>query len=389
MKKNPLFPVLLVNFFVQAFVAVFFLFPAALQAQGVLLSRIGWIMSSFNIASTIARPLGGSFSEKAGVRKTLLVSSFLLVLFSVPLVWIRGFPAIVITRVLMGISFSVAMVAVSSYQALMIPLEKRGSAYAWIGAAYALPQLTVFPLGDFFLSGGGYVPFVLLAPLMALLCLVSSWQLPSPRDQAGSCDEKGKKRPSWGKWSDLLSVKGFWVLQINVFLFAFVNSAALQFMPAYLHTQGLVASSFFIANAGMAMVLRIVASRIMDHLDRKIIMGFATAWMGVVMVFLVMAQTNFLVFMEGAVYGIGMGFGFPVMLALMPDIFPDELKPKGISTSFFVMDLGFIVSPVVLGYLGNIAGLGITLQLIGMTGFLGGVLLYFQGWRPLSRLNRP
>ncbi|MBN1332169.1 MAG: MFS transporter, partial [Synergistales bacterium] len=164
------------------------------------------------------------------------------------------------------------------------------------------------------------------------------------------------------------------------------NSAALQFMPAYLNNRGLVASSFFMANAGMAMLLRIVASRIMDCLDRKAIMAFSTAWIGLVMVFLIRASTNSLVFLEGAVYGIGMGFGFPVMLALMPDIFPDDLKPKGISSSFFTMDVGFIVSPLVLGYLGNLIGLDMTLQLIGITGLLGGIMLYFFGWRPMRDL---
>ncbi|HPI97911.1 MAG TPA: MFS transporter, partial [Synergistales bacterium] len=344
MSRNTFFPVLSVNFFIQSFIAVFFLFPAALQDQGLPLSQIGWLMSSFNMVSTVVRLVGGTVSEKVGVRNTLLFSSFFLILSSLPLVWTGTFLWILLMRVLMGIFFSIAMVSVSSYQAMIIPVEKRGSTYAWIGAAYALPQLTVFPVGDLFLSGGGYVPYVLLAPLMAFFCLVCSFKLPSMREQKSSSPVNGRGVSSWGKWGELLVVRGFWVLQLSVFLFAFVNSAALQFMPAYLNNSGLVASSFFIANAGMAMILRIVASRIMDHVERKSLMGLATSWIGLVMIFLIRASTNTMVFLEGAIYGVGMGFGFPVMLALMPDIFPDDLKPKGISSSFFTMDLGFIIS---------------------------------------------
>jgi len=386
MSRNTFFPVLSVNFFIQSFIAVFFLFPAALQDQGLPLSQIGWLMSSFNMVSTVVRLVGGTVSEKVGVRNTLLFSSFFLILSSLPLVWTGTFLWILLMRVLMGIFFSIAMVSVSSYQAMIIPVEKRGSTYAWIGAAYALPQLTVFPVGDLFLSGGGYVPYVLLAPLMAFFCLVCSFKLPSMREQKSSSPVNGRGVSSWGKWGELLVVRGFWVLQLSVFLFAFVNSAALQFMPAYLNNSGLVASSFFIANAGMAMILRIVASRIMDHVERKSLMGLATSWIGLVMIFLIRASTNTMVFLEGAIYGVGMGFGFPVMLALMPDIFPDHLKPKGISSSFFTMDLGFIISPLVLGYLGNLLGLDMALQLIGATGFLGGIMLYLFGWRPMSKL---
>ncbi|MBN1333652.1 MAG: MFS transporter, partial [Synergistales bacterium] len=200
MSRNAFLPVLFVNFFVQAFIAVFFLFPAALQGQGFPLSQIGWLMSSFSMVSTVVRLMGGAVSEKVGVRKTLLVSSLLLIITSLPLAWTSTFPWILLLRIIMGIFFSVAMVSVSSYQAMIIPLEKRGSAYAWIGAAYALPQLTVFPLGDLFLSGGGYVPYVLLAPLMAFFCLACSFMLPSTGEQKSTSRRNGRETPSWGKW---------------------------------------------------------------------------------------------------------------------------------------------------------------------------------------------
>lgn len=79
-------------------------------------------------------------------------------------------------------------------------------------------------------------------------------------------------------------------------------------------------------------------------------------------------------------YGINMGMCFPIILALMPDIFPDRLRPKGISLCFFAIDLGFILSPFFLGYGGQIFGLANILSITGILGLLGGVLLFFA-WR--------
>ena len=77
-------------------------------------------------------------------------------------------------------------------------------------------------------------------------------------------------------------------------------------------------------------------------------------------------------------------FAILALLALMPDIFPEHLRPKGVSVSFFALDLGFIVSPFLVGYGGQLLGLDTTFALIGVTGALTVATLYFRGWRKIG-----
>ncbi len=370
---------MLVNYFIQSYVSVFFLFPAALQEQGISLVYIGWVMSIFSIASTMLRPVAGTFTEKYGVRRTLIISSLGMFLVSAPLLFTENLVPLLFFRMLMGAAFSIAMVAVSSYQALLLSPEKRGVGYAWIAVSYVLPQVTVFPVGDLVLSTLGYKPYLMLAPLVALLCLVSSTRL----SKLGADSGVNEAKIEWGRWRDLLFVRGFRVLQLSVFLFSLVNSSLLQYISAFISSKGLVPSSFFMANAGTALLIRLVVPRFMDIFDRRMLMGIATSWMGLIMFFITLAESNMVLILEGILYGFGMGVGFPVMLALMPDVFPDHLKPKGLSVSFLTLDTGFIISPVILGFAGERAGLGFSFAVLGISAFILGLLIYFTGWRPL------
>ncbi len=364
-----------VIYLTQAFLAVFMLYPSVLRNQGFSLALSGWLMSIFNLCSTLGRPLGAQATERMGIRNTLLWTSGLVAVFTLPLAFTQNPFFLISLRGLGGVFWGISMVAISSYQGLTIPAAKRGSAYAWIAVAYVFPQVTLFPLVDWFASSGMIVAYFLSAAIVEAAIVFVAFPLPPVR-RAESVEEP----KSWGKWKELPSLTGFCVVLFTMFLFAFVNASTLQYLPAFLAMRGYPASVFIVPNALTAVVLRLVAFRIMDRIDRKSTIGIVIASMGFILAFLPFAPGRNWYIAGGLVYGISMGMCFPIILALMPDIFPEHLRPKGISLCLFAIDLGFICSPFFLGYGGQIFGLGNTLSAVGLIGLLGGVLLHI-GWK--------
>ena len=173
---------------------------------------------------------------------------------------------------------------------------------------------------------------------------------------------------------------GFRVGLSTMFIFAFVNASTLQYLPTLLSMKGFPASIFIVPNAAAAILLRLATFRIMDRVNRKLLIGPVLAAMGLVLAFLPFAPGRGWYVAGGIIYGINMGMCFPIILALMPDIFPERLRPKGISLCFFAIDLGFILSPFFLGYGGQIIGLGNILSITGILGLIGGTFLFFA-WR--------
>lgn len=365
-----------VIFLTQAFLAVFMLYPSVLRGQGFSLGLSGWLMSIFNICSTLGRPLGAMATERLGIRATLLWTSGLVAVFTLPLGFTEHPLLLLSLRGIGGVFWGISMVAISSYQGISIPADRRGSAYAWIAVAYVFPQVTLFPLADWFASSGMLMAYFLLAVAVEAAIVVVAAPLPA----VGRADGENEAPKEWGRWCELHSIPGFRAVLATMFLFAFVNASTLQFLPAFLSARGFPASVFIVPNALTAVVLRLVAYRIMDRIDRKGTIGIVIAAMGFILAFLPFAPGRGWYVAGGLFYGIVMGMSFPIVLALMPDIFPEHLRPKGISLCLFAIDLGFILSPFFLGYGGQLFGLGNTLSVTGVLGLLGGSLLHFA-WK--------
>ena len=368
-----------VIFLTQAFLAVFMLYPSVLRDQGFSLGLSGWLMSMFNLCSTLGRPLGARATERLGIRTTLLWTSGLVAAFTMPLAFTEHPLLLLFLRGTGGVFWGISMVAISSYQGLSIPAARRGSAYAWIAVAYVLPQVTLFPLADWFASSRILIGYFMLAAVVEAAVVLVASPLPPVQRAGGEGDLK-----EWGSWRELPSLPGFRAVLATMFLFAFVNASTLQYLPVFLAMRGYSPSFFIVPNALTAIALRLVAFRIMDRIDRRRVIGSIIAAMGFILAFLPFAPGRGWYVAGGLFYGVVMGMCFPIVLALMPDLFPERLRPKGISLCLFAIDLGFILSPFFLGYGGQIFGLGKTLSVTGVFGLIGGALLHFA-WNGKKR----
>ena len=376
----------LVTFFINAFFTLFFLFPAALQQQAMPLSLIGWLMGVAGIGSLLGRPLGGYMTERVGIKRSLLILCLALTAVSLPLIWVRTFLSLFFIRAAIGSLFGMAVIALMAYQALVVPVEQRGSIYAWIGVAYVAPQLTVIPPAEFFITNGRLDLYLGMAPLFALLTLIFVLTLPDVRSPAGrGASPAAAQGEAWGKWGDILAVPGFWPFLLASFTFAMINGATLQYIPAFMIDKGLAASIFLAANSGAAVILRIFAYRWMDHLNRSRAIGLILVGMGMALFLLRWADSHTAFAFGGLLYGTFMGIGFPVILALAPDIFPPHLIPKGVSIGMLVMDAGFIIAPVFAGYLGQRFGLGVVFTIIGFGATMIGFGVYLANRRIIRK----
>jgi MFS family permease len=377
MDRRIFFYSFLVTFFINAFLTLFFLFPAALQQQAMPLSLIGWLMGVASIGSLLSRPLGSYMTERVGIKRSLLILCLALAAISLPLIWERTFLSLFFIRAALGSLLGMAAVALMAYQALIVPVKQRGSIYAWIGIAYVAPQLTVIPPAEFFITNGRLDLYLGMAPLFALLTFIFVFTLPNVPSPAGrDAPPAAAKGAAWGKWGDLLAVPGFWPFLLAAFTFAMINATTLQYIPAFMINKGLAASIFLATNAGTALILRIFAYRLMDRLNRPRAIGLIVAGMGMALFLLRWADSHTAFAFGGFLYGTFMGIGFPIILALTPDIFPPHLIPKGVSIGMLAMDAGFILAPVLAGYLGQSFGLGVVFTIIGVGAMLSGFGVY-------------
>jgi len=375
LERRLLFLTVLGTLAVQAYSTHFFYLPIALGRVGFSPAATGLLLSVFPLATTIARPAGSFITEKWGVRRSFLLAACLLALFSLPMATSRGFQGLLVLRILTGTAYGLCMVALTAFQAMVIPEEGRGSAFSWIAAGYVLPQLFLLPLLDWVFALGFTSPYFWIIPLLAAACVLVAWITP---DLPGRLVE-GRK--AWGTWAEVLGTPLLGSLLVSWVLFALANSAGLQFIPALLSERGMIPSVFIVSLATTSLVVRLAANRLMDRLPRKRMTGVSIGLIGLGTILALGCRSNLFLSGVGVLYGLGMGIGFPTLLALVPDVFPFILRPKGVAVSFFAMDLGWIVSPLLVGGMGEIVGLKFALMVTGLLGLAGGVALQIWGWR--------
>lgn len=343
----------LAAYFIQAMLAAGFLFPVVLSAEGYSMSAIGWAMALLNLTAIASRPLGGWATEKKGFKGCLMLSGALSLIATAALWLIPGLPGALTFRIVLGAVGGIAMVAVSTLQGLVIPEKQRGRLFAIMGIAYVIPQLTVIPVGEWLLDGGRTWLYLMLPMLLTLSASAVSRGLPAPEDLR---DELDRSEP-WGSWRECLSTPGTLAMIITLTSFSIMNSTTLQYLPLAIRGKGLSASLFFTVNAGTCVILRSFGTSIVDKIPRPILGTVCITIMASALTAALRASSQTGLALCAVAYGIGMGYGFPVMIALIPDVYPPRLMPKGSSMGMLAMDLGFALSPLAIGAISSSLGL--------------------------------
>jgi MFS family permease len=333
------------NFGIMAFGDIYFLLALYLQDVGVTdPGTLGWILGIYFAASTITRPITGVIIERFRFRPVMLTSS-LLCLASGTGVALAGqsVPLILGFRALTGFSSSLFIVALTTYQTLTVPEEIRGSSFTLASAGTIASLVAILPLAEWLLRHGHSQIFIWSPLLPALLCLAVAMSLPP-------AENFDLKRGNWGSYSDIFKIPASRTLLVSVVLFAMTDAVILSLAGLALE-KGVLASSFISSQAMTGLLVRVFGFRIMDRIPRSRVAAFTFAVTAGSSIAITFVSTNSGMILWGIVYGVAMGYGFPMHLSLIGDAVSERLRPKATSLVWFFMAGSYFASPVITGFI--------------------------------------
>jgi MFS family permease len=367
------------NFAVNGVSNTYYLLAAYLTCLGLDDPRAaGWVLGSYYAASTLSRPFVGWLVERLPFRSSFFVGGAGLLAGTLGLALSGPSLAMLLFwRSLTGIGASLFLVALTTYQTLCVPEDHRGSSFALTSAGSIAPLVTFVPLAEAFLAGGHPRAYVLLPVAISLFCLL----LALPFDPGERSIEPGEKP---GTYVELFRRRPIVILFLSVTLFALTDAAMLS-VTGLAHSKGLVASGFIAANAGLSVLIRITAFRLMDRLPRMALVAPSLAFTSLGLLLASFAEGNASFTACGLLFGIGMGFGFPMHLALIGDVAPRHLRAKTSSMVWFFMACCFSLSPLIMGYLAALWNYEAAFRLFGGGLIVIAPLLHWGLWLPLAR----
>ena len=364
-------------YLVFGFSNVGYLLPIYYKQIGVKSTdAAGLLVGVFYIASVMSRPFLGGVVNVLGFRRLFYLSGFLSITSSI-VVYLAGtsfWPGF-IARAVLGISAGLFQVGLGTYQALAFEPSRRGRAFSLIMAGGLAPMMTIVPIADILLKGGHNTIYILI-PL--LICVAASVITPSipGLDSVTPHNEGDKTVSTFRGIVECFKIRPLRIAFLSCFLFS-ISDATAAFMGSMAASVGLMASLFLSPNAVVGVIMRLFFGGLLDKFHRGFLASITTLVTASALLLATFFPSEQMFIALGMIYGVGMGLGFPLHLALVSDCAPRELQAQAVSMSWFLMGMSFSVVPLISGSLESWLGAVTSFRLMVAPAFLGAFLTYF------------
>ena len=343
----------LAYFLVFSNVALFYLYPIALNEMGAGKHAIGWVMGVFSLSAVLSRPLMGVIAARRG--EFLLMSGGMAVMLAAsacyPFLGSVGVSMLGV-RVAHGLGFSGFVAGSFSAVALLFPGERRAAAYSIVGASLMSAMALAPPAGETLIARFGFGALFLCACGLILL----AWA--AVTGAAGRA-EQGERPRSAGRapYRRLLGDGTYLLLLASTLIFAHCQSTLLNFLALAAERHDASAGRFFFTAFALAIGVLLTMGRVIDRMGKRLFLRlfYPVLALGLLLLPPFLGRSG--QWMPALLFGLGIGFLFPAHNALAAGYGERDEKPGVMALFTAVYDSGFISGAVVSGWIA--AGLGL------------------------------
>ncbi|OHD64037.1 MAG: hypothetical protein A2176_05440 [Spirochaetes bacterium RBG_13_51_14] len=349
-RYNPIFYYLaLANFLFFLGNSLYILLPIFLKNMGASESYIG-VMNNIDKVFTIvtAVTIGSFMHGRDRIRilrfgyliLAIAYSSYLLIS---SLTWL-----ILLIRIVHGIGFSIAMILGTTIIFDVVPLEDAAEAIGVYGITGALSNALSPFFGELLLSRGysHYLIFFLSAALVTMSIAIT-YMIPRMDLHA-----RNPVEPATRGSLHLLKNTRYLLMAISTIIFGGGFGVIITYLPNFIRTTtDYKYSYFFLIYIGVLILIRITFMRIVNRINRNVLIAAAFAAGALMNIFLNALDTICMLFTVSIMYGITHGILYPVLNATMVSLVPQ--KDRGTANALFTacFNGGMMLFALTLGML--------------------------------------
>lgn len=360
---------------------LFVLFPLWIVDRGGTAGAIGAIIGTGSLAALASRPAVGLLIDRRGRRWTatwfLLLDAFTIALY-LPLRSIG--PTVFGVRAIHGAIEGTARVALFAMIYEMLPTGGEGEAMSIFSLSGMVPAALGPVIGEQLIRSFGFTAFFALAIALMLLSAQIARRVVEPTDRAGVSAKTSAAGPGY---ASLLSDPAMLPLWIVTLLFALAISCRLSFVAPYAYQEGVPRVGWYFAIYSIAGVsVRLRGGQLMDRvgLNRALLPSLIVLAIGLALI--AGAGTTGVLNLAAAIGGIGHGYLYPALTALVIARTPADATGRSSSIYSSLYDFGTMAGPYMLGIVAAQWGYGLMFVVSGIIAVAGGI--YFVGAEPTA-----
>lgn len=346
--------------------------PQYARSFGVSITMVGLLTTAFGVARIMGDIPAGQLSEKLGRRPVLIAGPLVVALASVACGLAESYWQLVVFRFIQGAGSALHATATMIVLADISTPANRGQVMSWFQGSFLIGTGLGPVLGGFVAQYFGLqAPFFALALFAGLSVFWAYFRIPETK----AIVHEVISTPGNPKRPTVLAQTGFKPLlgDISFMLICFINFGII-FMRQGAQNQllPLLASERLGLNAGqVGMALTVVAlttfvalffaGRLSDQFGRKAIITPGCLITAISLVMLAQSYSHWFLLLTCGIMGIGSTASGPTLAAYVADTIRRENYGHAMGLFRTIGDLGFVVGPVLLGWLADLQGFSFSL----------------------------
>jgi MFS family permease len=348
--------------------------PGWLDERGAGEILIGVLIATMSVAAISARPLVGRMMDTRGRKLVMIVGGVLHVLAPLLYLLVDRLPpdawlAVAGVRLVHGLAQAAMFSVLFTVAADLVPASRRAEGIALFGISGMIPMAVGGLLGDLLIVDGDYRGLFWVTSGCALLGLLSSLALPETR--------RGGPSRSFFAAALATELRPLWFVGA---VFAMGLAAYFVFLKTYLLERPELGtmSLFFGTYALAAVLLRVLFSWVPERygLFRVLIPSLLLGGAGLGL--LAIASGPAYLIAAAIACGIGHGFAFPIVSALVVTRAQPDERGSAIALFTALFDLGLLLGGPSFGVSAKLAGYPATFGLAA--GLVSAAVVVFVAW---------
>ena len=307
---------------------------------GADLKTASFVVSLMSLAAMFIRPIAGMFCDQINRKKLILFTAVFYFAMALLHTLAKDIKILAACRILTGIAFSFASVAVIAFGSIFIPDTRLGEGMGWLSLGQVISQSLGPGIGVYLIEHYGYTMCFIGSAVLALLAVICILMVRY---------DEGKKKFSFRKFSlnDIIYLP---VIPYALILGLFSACSGLDnTFIALIGKERAISnfSLFFTAYSIGMFVTRPPFGKILDRKGLDIMLYPALVAMCLTGVLTGIAGTTVLLVVSACFKAVGMSAGSQGIQAATVKKFGREHAGVVSSTNFIGMDIGNVLSPII------------------------------------------
>ncbi len=315
-------------------------------------AALGWVVTSFILATVCSRPLIGHWLDRFDLKRILLLSAGLFTFMSLLYVFVLpldSFIYLIAVRVLHGFSFGMLSSSISLAVTTLIPKSRQGEGMGYFVLSMNLASVLGPVIGLALIQQQAFFVYFIMVALLALVSFMLMIRLPLTSQHVSSTQVFRLHQSLFLSRPLLLAA---------TILAGVAISSTSAFISLYADTIGHITyASYFYAVVALGMVaIRPLTGKWFDQKGPGFVLFPSFGLYAIGFLILGIFPSLFGLLLAALIIGVGSASIFPGLQTVMLTYAAPHQKGKAISTFFLAYDIGFGLGALLL--LSLAAGIG-------------------------------